>query len=112
MGSDLPDGKRNFLVESVEKRYGKNNGEFFIWKLTYDGGSGDVLILPNMMGGLLKILECTEIEPGKFDWSTEDQHGKMFNATVSHKPDAKDPSKIRTHIGEFSAIEEETPPGF
>jgi hypothetical protein len=60
-----------------------------------------------MMAGLLRVLGCTETEPNKFDWDTTEQDGKAFWATVSHKPDAKDATKIRQHMGEFKPLEDE-----
>jgi len=101
---ELPDGRNCFKIESIEKKYGKNGGEFFIWKLKHDKGEGEQVLLPNMMGGLLRALGCTETEPNKFDWDTFEQSGKCFLATVSHKPDQKDPSKIRQHMSEFAPV--------
>lgn len=101
---DLPDGARIFKVLGVEKKYGKQGGEFFIWKLAYDGGTGEQVLLPNMMSGLLRAIGCDEIEPNKFQWDTNEQGGKLFSATVSHKPDAKDATKIRQHMSEFDVV--------
>ena len=101
---DLPDGRNCFKVESIEKKYGKS--EFFVWKLKYDKGEGEQILLPNMMGGLLRVLKCEETEPNKFDWDTFEQSGKCFLATVSHKPDQKDPSKIRQHMSDFAPVDE------
>lgn len=107
---DIPDGRRRFIVAGpVEKKYGKQGGEFFIWKVQWEGGIGQQVFLPNMMGGLLKVLGCQEIEPNKYDWDTNEQEGKAFYATVKHKPDKKDATKIRQHMGDF-AIDEETEP--
>jgi hypothetical protein len=99
---ELPDGTRTYKVVEVTKKYGKNGGEFFIWKLAYEGGVGEQVLLPNMMGELLRVLKCEETEPNKFRWDTNEQSDKTFTATVSHKPDAKDASKIRQHMGEFA----------
>lgn len=98
---DIPDGQHLFKILEVRNMQG---GRFFIWKLEYGGEEGLVgeqLLLPNMMGELLKTLNCTEIEPNKYDWNTEDQVGKSFSATVSHKPDRKDPTKIRQHMSGY-----------
>lgn len=102
---DIPDGAQMFKVLGVDKKYGKNGGEFFIWKLGYEGGTGEQVLLPNMMAGLLRVLGCTETEPNKFDWDTNEQNDKLFTATVSHKPDAKDASKIRQHMGDFENVQ-------
>lgn len=103
---DLPDGRTAFRVVSVEKKYGKKGGEFFIWKLQHDKGEGDQILLPNMMGGLLRVLKCTETEENKFDWDTFEQTNKTFLATVSHKPDKDNPTTIRQHMGEFANVDE------
>lgn len=107
---EIPDGARIYKVLGVEKKFGKNGGEFFIWKLAYDGGVGEQVLLPNMMGALLRAIGCTETEPNKFDWDTNDQDGKAFSATVSHKPDIKDPTKIRQHMSEFDVVKSEEIP--
>lgn len=98
---EIPDGTRTFTVTEVVKRYGKKGGEFFIWKVSYQGGTGEQVLMPSMMTELLRVLGCTEIEPNKFDWDTNEQVGKTFSAEVSHKPDAKDATKMRQHMGGF-----------
>ncbi len=99
----LPEGRREFMVAGpVEKKYGKNGGEFFVWKFQYEGGIGDQVLLPNMMAGLLRALKCEETEPNSFLWDTNEQEGKKVVATVSFAPDKKNPSVIRQHMGEFS----------
>lgn len=100
---EIPDGTRTFKVLGVEKKYSGKGGEFFIWKLEYDNGKiGEQVLLPNMMGELLRVLKCEETETNKFDWDTNEQADKSFTASVSHKPDAKDATKIRQHMGDFS----------
>lgn len=101
---DIPDGTWIFKVLGIEKKYGKI--EFFVWKLAHDGGEGEQVLLPNMMGGLLRALKCQESEPNKFDWDTEEQIGKYFWATVTHAPDKKDATKIRQHMGDFKVYED------
>jgi hypothetical protein len=98
---DIPDGTRTFTVMEVTKKYGKNGGEFFVWKLSYEGGVGEQVMLPNMMGELLRVLKCEETEKNKFDWDTMEQVDKTFSATVSHKPDVKDSKIIRQHMSGF-----------
>lgn len=100
---NIPEGKHRFIVVGpVEKKYGKKGVEFFVWKLQYEGGIGQQVLLPNMMGGLLRALNCPEIEPNKFDWDTNEQEGKAFFATVKHVPDKMDPKIIRQHMGDFA----------
>ena len=100
---NLPDGRNAFKVLGIEKKYGKS--EFFVWKLSHSKGEGEQVLMPNMMGPLLRVLKCVEMEPNKFDWDTDEQAGKVFLATVSHAPDKKDASKIRQHMGEFSNVD-------
>ncbi len=104
-GGELPDGRNAFRVLSVDKKYGKNNSEFFVWKLQHEKGEGEQLLMPNMMGGLLRVLKCIEAEPEVFNWDTFDQVNKTFLATVSHKPDAKNPNVIRQHMGDFADVD-------
>ena len=99
---DLPDGPGLFKVVSVEKFYGKS--EFFVWQLAYEKGQGKQVLLPNMMGPLLRILGCDEVEPNKFDWETELQANKMFKATVSHAPDKN--GVMRQRMGDFEKYDE------
>lgn len=108
---EIPDGARIFRVVSIEKRYGKSTGaEFFVWRLAYEGGEGEQILMPNMMGPLLRVLGCKETEPNKFDWDTTEQTDKAFSATVSRKPDRKDPTKMRQIMSEFDAVKAETIP--
>lgn len=105
----LPEGRRKFIVAGpVEKKYGKKGGEFFIWKLQFDGGIGEQVLLPNMMGPLLRVLGCSESEPNKFDWDTNEQEGKAFMATVKLVPDAKDPKVVRQHLAEIENVTEDS----
>jgi hypothetical protein len=100
----LPEGRRAFVVASApEKKYGKNSGaEYFQWKFQYEGGLGDQILLPNMMGGLLKALGCTETGPGVYDWDTSEVEGKAVIATVTISPDKKDPTKMRQRMSDFA----------
>jgi hypothetical protein len=98
---NIKDGQHTFKVLEVRSM---QDGRFYIWKLEYGGDHGLVgeqLLMPNMMGDLLRVLACTEIEPNKFDWETGEQVDKTFSATVSHKPDKKDPTKMRQHMSGF-----------
>lgn len=106
----LPDGRNIFRVESV-KRMEKGKTVFYIWSLSYKANNqeweGTQVFLPSMMGGLLKVLGATEVKTGVYEWDTDLMEGKQFEATVSHAPDKKDPSKIRQHMSEFA--EEDLP---
>lgn len=111
---DIPDGVYDFEIEKVVAKdiKGKKGYE---WHLDYkdaDGNdqSGQVLTWPNQIGGLLKVLGCTETEKGKFDWETELMEGKTFRATIVHEK-AKKGDKVYCNIKDFqpSKLEESTP---
>ena len=100
----IPEGRRRFIIAGpVEKKHGKKGGEFFVWKLQFDGGLGEQVLLPNMLGPLLRVLGCQETEPNIFDWDTNDQEGKAFLATVTLVPDSKDPKVVRQHMTEYAS---------
>lgn len=98
---EIPDGEHQFKVVRVVKKYGTNNTPFYLWKLEYDGIEGNQIMLPSLMGDLLRILECKEISPNKFQWDTEDVAGLYFSAVISHEPDKKDPTKRRQNMAQF-----------
>lgn len=105
---DLPDGRRLFMVvDDIVKKYGKSGAEFFIVTLQYQGGIGQQMFMPNMMGPLLKALGCQETEPNVWDWDTTEQAGKTFTATIAHQPDKKDPTKMRQHMSEIEKVKDE-----
>ncbi len=111
VNQNLPEGRRRFVIMGQpEKKYGKKGGEFFVWKLQYDGGVGEQILLPNMMGDLLRTLGCDEPEPDKFDWDTAEQEGKAFIATIKLVPDSKDPKIVRQHMSEYANDENNTIP--
>lgn len=100
---EIPDGEHLLTIKGVER---KTKGEvvFYIWKFDM----GDQILLPSMMGGLLKVLGCIETEPGKYDWETDAQAGKQVWATVSHALDKKD--VMRQHMGKFKPVDAEGMP--
>ncbi len=108
---DIPDGTYEFKVLNVTKKMGGANKDkpFYVWKLEYEGVKGEQVLMPNMMGGLLKALGCMETAPGKFDWDTELVANQVFSAKVTHAPDKKDPSKMRQQMSDFRAVKEEAP---
>jgi len=108
---DIPDGAYNFKVIRVVKKLGGpyKDKPFYIWTLEYEGVQGEQVLMPNMMGGLLKVLGCTEIKPGHYDWDTDLVVNQVFLATVSHKADKKDPSKMRQYMDDFKAAKEDVP---
>lgn len=97
---DIEDGTYEFTIKSITP---KTKGEtlMYILKLEYNGTDGEQLLLPSNMGPLLKLLGAKETSPNVFDWDTEDYAGSKFSATVSHKPDRKDPTKVRQYMGHF-----------
>lgn len=104
----IPDGEHVFTVKNVKKKYGGANKDkpFYVWLVSFKGKEGEQVLMPNMMGPLLKAIGCTEIKPGHYDWDTDAVEGKTFKATVSREPDKKDPSKMRQQMANF---EEELP---
>ena len=103
--SDIPDGTYTFEVVTVRKKY-KGEIPFYIWTLEYDKDQeGDQVLLPSMMGDLLRVLGCKEISPKKYEWDPDNMEGKEFIATVSHEPDKKDPSKMRQQMTNFRAAD-------
>ena len=108
---DIPDGKREFMiVGDIAKKYGKSGAEFFVVTLQYEGGIGQQMFMPNMMGPLLKALGNEETTPNVYDWDTTEQAGKKFSASISHAPDKKDPTKIRQHMSEIAKVENDSIP--
>jgi len=108
---ELPEGRKRFIVSApVEKKYGKKGGEYFIWTLQYDGGIGQQILLPNMMGDLLRVLGCQEVEPDKYDWDTNEQEGKAFIATVRLVPDKTDPKIVRQHMSDYAKDDDNSIP--
>lgn len=106
----IPDGTYSFEIIKVTKMY-KGEVPYYIWTLEYEGGVGEQLLLPSMMGELLRTLGCKEIVPNKFDWDTEEVAGISFIATISHRPDKKKPEIIRQQMTDFKKVpkEEEIP---
>lgn len=103
----LPEGTNRFVVAAEpKKKMNANGNEYWIWRFQWDKGIGDQIMLPNMMGGLLKTLGFKEIEPKKFDWDTLECEGKAVLATVRYEQDKKDPTKTRCHMGDFQADSE------
>jgi|WetSurMetagenome_2_1015567.scaffolds.fasta_scaffold83267_2 hypothetical protein len=107
---DIPDGEYLFTVQRVIKKYGGANKDkaFYIWTVGYnDSAQGEQILMPNLMGDLLRALGCKESTPNKFDWDTDDVVYSKFTATVSHEPDRKDPNKIRQTMKGFKAVGKE-----
>jgi hypothetical protein len=104
---EIPDGSHTFEIVQVRKNKG-----FYIWMFEYeDGASGEQVLFPNNMGALLRVLGCTEVKKGVYDWDTSLVEGQKFIAIVSHVPDKKDPNKIRQQMTEFKkAVEEDASP--
>ncbi len=113
----IPEGRRRYLVIApVRKIAGKNDSEFFIWTLQYQNELGETcmgeqMLMPSMMGALLRVLDCLETEPEVFDWDTDEMEGRAFIATATHAPDKKDASIIRVHMSDYATgdLNEDTP---
>lgn len=99
----LPDGRRTFKVVSVRKHM-KGDTKMYFWELSHKDGEGTQLLLPSMMGGLLRVLGCTETRKNEFDWETELMEGKSFDATVSHGVDKN--GVMRQNMTDFAKSKE------
>lgn len=106
---DIPDGKYEFKVISVQKKYGgaAKDKPFYVWNLEYEGVKGEQVLMPNTMGPLLKALGCEEAKPGVYEWDTELMVNQVFSATVSHKMDKK--GKLRQEMSGFEKVKEDAP---
>lgn len=98
---DISDGEHAFTIVDVTKKY-KNETLLYIWKLDYEGKTGSQVLLPSMMGDLLRVLNCKETSPNKFDWDTDDVVGREFVAMVTHTPDKK--GVIRQQMKHFKEV--------
>lgn len=100
----IEDGRKTFKVISVRKHM-KGDTKMYFWELEYEGNQGTQLLLPSMMGDLLRVLGCTETKKNEFDWETELMEGKSFEATVVHAVDKK--GVMRQNMSEFAASKKE-----
>src|SRR5947207_7069356 len=102
--TSLPDGEREFRVEKI-RRLEKGPTVMYVWELSFDGDTenefGEQVLLPSMMGDLLRVLGCTEVSSKKFEWDRDLLVGKYFIATVFHEPDKKKPEVIRQQMNGF-----------
>jgi hypothetical protein len=78
---EIPEGTYTFTVHIVTKKdiKGKSGYE---WGLEYDGKTVQVLMWPNQMGPLLRVLGVKEDPPNKFMLDTTELEGKKFTATA------------------------------
>lgn len=97
---DIPDGTYTFRIEGIDRKE-KGTTVMYIFKLFYEGIHTEQLLLPSMMGPLLRILGCKETEKGKFKWDKDLLTGQSFVATVVHERDKKDATKIRQQMRDF-----------
>jgi len=98
---NISDGKHTFTIDKV---VGKTLGGAYgyVWTLEENGHLFEQILFGNEMGGLLKILGCNEVSPGKYEWETDAVTGKSFGVTVSHVPDKKKPDVIRQKFTDFT----------
>ena len=100
---NISDGKHTFTIKKVVgKPLGGAYG--YVWTLEEEGKTYEQVLFGNMMGGLLKVLGCSETSPGKYEWDTDAVTGKTFSTKVSHSPDKKNPSKMRQQMTDFDEI--------
>lgn len=102
---DIPDGTYDFEVEKVFPKdiVGKRGYEWHLDYVNADGHdvSGKVLLWPNQMQDLLRLLGCREESKGKFSWDPELMVGKTFKATTHH-PTTKN-GKVVLALKDFKA---------
>lgn len=78
---EIPDGTYAFDIVNVSKKDIKGKPGYE-WQLEYDGKQVQILMWPNQMGPLLRILEVKENEQNKFMFDTMEVEGKEFTATA------------------------------
>lgn len=96
---EIMDGPHQFEVGIVTKKdiKGKTGYE---WQLNYEGGVVQILLWPNVMGSLLRVLGVKEESPNKFVFDPILVEGKKFKATAY-----KD-KKGYQQLKDYSAVEE------
>src|ERR1035438_922530 len=77
----ISDGPHLFTVGVITKKDIKGKPGYE-WSLTYDGIEAQILLWPNGMGPLLRVLGIKETEPNKFAFDTMEVEGKTFKATA------------------------------
>lgn len=78
---EIPEGIHTFKVGIVLKKDIKGKPGYE-WQLSYDGTEAQILMWPNQMGPLLRILGVKESETNKFMFDTMEVEGKSFKATA------------------------------
>lgn len=101
----IPDGTYTFEVGLVSKKdiKGKTGYE---WNLEYDGKDIQILMWPNQMGPLLRILGVKETENNQFRFDTMEVEGKSFKATAYK--DKKGYQQLKEYVA-VDAKDEEIP---
>lgn len=102
----LPDGVGTFKIVKIEKFF--SPAEFWAFTLKHSKGEANQTFFANMLGPVLRVLDCEEYEPNKFRWDSDLQVGKSFVATVSHAPDKK--GIVRQHMSAFEKVDENSIP--
>ena len=102
----LPDGPGIYQIIKIEKFY--SPAEFWAFSLKHAKGEGNQTFFANMLGPILRVLDCEEVSPNHFRWDSDLQVNKFFKATVSHAPDKK--GVIRQHMSAFEKVDENTVP--
>ena len=78
---DIADGIHTFEVGMVTKKDIKGKPGYE-WELEFDGKEAQILMWPNQMGPILRVLGIKESEPNKFMFDTMEVEGKSFKATA------------------------------
>lgn len=80
-GKDIPDGIYGFKVGIVTKKDIKGKAGYE-WNLNSNLGDFQILLWPNSMGPLLRVLGVKEDQPNKFLFDTMEVEGLRFEATA------------------------------
>lgn len=99
----LPEGTQQFMVCGEVKIKPISNGDLYLVPLQFTGGMAEQAFFANNIGPLLRALGCTETSPDCFDWDTTELEGRTFTATITHKADKNDSTKIRSNMSDINA---------
>ena len=80
-GKDIPDGPHTFKVGIVSKKDIKGNPGYE-WNLEENGVDYQLLMWPNGMGPLLRVLHVKEDPPNKFMFDTMEVEGLKFKCNA------------------------------
>ena len=105
-GQFWPKLKEGTFVYTIEKPPVKNEGNRYVWKLSYvfkgQPECGEIQLFPNQMADLLGVLGFTKTDAQKYRWDAETCPNKKFKATAYNESDPKDLSKIYVRLKDYA----------